>query len=132
MWSSSVKYDWLAPFTLAQVGQDRQYRYGGDGEIDAIFKFRERSQALLFTAGWARQALELAEGACSCRNGNDPIRPSKRGQNLFMKTEKRERTWIRFLFRSVAPLCGYGVDAPLQQRCVLPPRSRPVQHQVGT
>jgi Phosphotransferase enzyme family len=61
MWSSSVKYDWLAPLTLAQLGQDRQYRYGGDGEVDAIFKFRERSRALLFTAGWARQALELAE-----------------------------------------------------------------------
>ena len=61
MWSSPVKYDWLAPFTLAQVGQDRQYRYGGDGEVDAIFKFRERSRALAFTAGWARQALELAE-----------------------------------------------------------------------
>ncbi len=61
MWSSAVKYDWLAPFTLAQVGQDQQYRYGGAGEIDAIFRFRERSRALLFIAGWARQALELAE-----------------------------------------------------------------------
>jgi hypothetical protein len=55
-----VKYDWLAPFTLAQVGQQRQYRYGGDGEIDAAFKFRERSHALLFNARWARQAIELA------------------------------------------------------------------------
>ena len=61
MWSSSVKYDWLAALTLAQVGQERQYRYGGDGEIDPRFKFRERSQALLFIAGWARQAIELAE-----------------------------------------------------------------------
>ena len=34
--SSSVTYDWLALFTLAQVGQDWQYRYGGDGEVDAI------------------------------------------------------------------------------------------------
>jgi hypothetical protein len=61
MWSSSVKYDWLAPLTLAQLRQDRQYRYGGGGEIDALFKFRERSQALLFTAGWARRAVELAD-----------------------------------------------------------------------
>jgi hypothetical protein len=61
MWSAAVKYDWLTPFTLAQVGSARQYRYGGAGEIDATFKFRERSRALLFNARWARQALELAE-----------------------------------------------------------------------
>ena len=60
MWSSSVKYDWLAPFTLAQVRQERQYRYGGVGEIDPAFKFRERSRALLFNARWARQAIDLA------------------------------------------------------------------------
>ena len=67
MWSSSVKYDWLAALTLAQVGQDRQYRYGGGGEIDAVFKFRERSRVLLFTAGWARQAIELAQNNWACR-----------------------------------------------------------------
>ena len=61
MWSSSVKYDWMAPFTLAQVFQERQYRYGGGGEVDAGFKFRERSRVLLFNARWARQALELAD-----------------------------------------------------------------------
>jgi len=61
MWSSAVKYDWLAPFTLSQVGQERQFRYGGTGEIDAAFKFRERSRALLFNAQWARQAIELAD-----------------------------------------------------------------------
>ena len=61
MWASSVKYDWLAPFTLAQVRQDRQYRYGQGGEIDPVFKFRERSRVLLFNARWAQQALELAE-----------------------------------------------------------------------
>ena len=60
MWSSAVKYDWLAPFTLAQVGQERQFRYGGEGEIDAAFKFRERSRALLFNSQWARKAIELA------------------------------------------------------------------------
>jgi Phosphotransferase enzyme family len=61
MWSSAVKYDWLAALTLAQVGQARQYRYGGGGEIDPAFKFRERSRVLLFNSRWARQALELAE-----------------------------------------------------------------------
>ncbi len=61
MWASSVKYDWLAPLTLAQVQQDRQYRYGGGGGIDASYKFRERSRALLFTTEWARKAVRLAE-----------------------------------------------------------------------
>jgi Phosphotransferase enzyme family len=61
MWSSSVKYDWLAALTLAQVRHARQHRYGGGGEIDPAFRFRERSQALLFNAGWARQALDLAD-----------------------------------------------------------------------
>lgn len=60
MWSSAVKYDWLAAFTLEQVGQERQFRYGGAGEIDASFKFRERSRALLYNCGWARQAIDLA------------------------------------------------------------------------
>jgi hypothetical protein len=60
MWSSAVKYDWLAPYTLAQVRQERQYRYGGGGEIDPAFKFRERSRALLFNSQWARQAIALA------------------------------------------------------------------------
>jgi hypothetical protein len=50
----------LAALTLAQVGQERQYRYGGGGEIDATVKFRERSRALLHNARWARQAIELA------------------------------------------------------------------------
>ena len=61
MWSSAVKYDWLAALTLAQVRNDRQYRYGGAGEIDPVFKFRERSRVLLFNARWARQAVELAD-----------------------------------------------------------------------
>jgi len=61
MWSSAVKYDWLATYTLAEVGQERQYRYGGVGEIDASFKFRERTQTLLYNAGWARKAIELAD-----------------------------------------------------------------------
>jgi thiamine kinase-like enzyme len=60
MWSSAVKYDWLAALTLAQVRQDRQYRYGGAGEIDPVLKFRERSRVLFFNARWARQAVELA------------------------------------------------------------------------
>lgn len=61
MWSSAVKYDWLAPLTLAQVGQERQYRYGGAGEIDAAVKFRERSRVLSLNAQWARQAIKLAD-----------------------------------------------------------------------
>jgi hypothetical protein len=61
MWSSAVKYDWLAALTLAQVRQDRQYRYGGADEIDPVFKFRERSRVLLFNTRWARQAVELAD-----------------------------------------------------------------------
>ena len=48
-------------FTLAQVFQERQYRYGGGGEVDAGFKFRECSRVLLFNARWARQALDLAD-----------------------------------------------------------------------
>jgi len=61
MWCAAVKYDWLTPFTLAGVRSDRQYRYGNTEEIDATYKFRERSRALLFNANWARQALELAD-----------------------------------------------------------------------
>jgi hypothetical protein len=56
-----VKYDWLAALTLAQLRQERQYRYGGEGEIDASFKFRERTRALLYNAGWAQQAIALAD-----------------------------------------------------------------------
>ncbi|HEX9065536.1 MAG TPA: hypothetical protein VF843_10535 [Streptosporangiaceae bacterium] len=61
MWSSAVKYDWLAALTLSQVGQERQLRYGGAGEIDADFKFGERSRALRYNARWARQAIDLAD-----------------------------------------------------------------------
>jgi hypothetical protein len=61
MWSSAVKYDWLSALTLEQVGHARQYRYGGGREIDATFKFSERSRVLEFNARWARQALELAD-----------------------------------------------------------------------
>lgn len=61
MWSSSVKYDWLGPLTLAQLRQEKQYRYGGGGEIDATFKFSERSRVLLNNSRWARQAIELAD-----------------------------------------------------------------------
>ncbi len=60
MWSSAVKYDWLAALTLEQVRQARQYRYGGGGEIEATFRFSERSRVLEFNARWARQAVDLA------------------------------------------------------------------------
>ena len=61
MWSSSVKYDWLAALTLAQLREDKQYRYGGEGEIDAAFKFGERGQGLFFLTQWARKAIALAD-----------------------------------------------------------------------
>jgi hypothetical protein len=61
MWSSAVKYDWLMPFTLSQLSQERQVRYGGDGEVDAEFKFRERSAGLYYLTEWARKAIELAD-----------------------------------------------------------------------
>jgi hypothetical protein len=61
MWSSAVKYDWLAALTLAQLRHDTQYRYGGEGEIDPVFKFRERAQGLHFLTNWARDAIELAD-----------------------------------------------------------------------
>lgn len=50
----------LAAFTLEQVRQARQYRYGGGGKIDATFKFSVRSRVLEFNARWARQAVDLA------------------------------------------------------------------------
>ena len=75
MWSSAVKYDWLAALTLEQVGQARQYRYGGGGEIDATFKFTERSRVLEFNARWARQAIELAD-----QLGLPAVRGTERGR----------------------------------------------------
>jgi hypothetical protein len=57
---------WLAALTLAQVRNDRQHRYGGAGEIDPVFKFHERSRVLLFNAGWARQAVALADRRAAC------------------------------------------------------------------
>jgi hypothetical protein len=60
MWSSSVKYDWLAPFTLAQLRQAEHFQYGGAETVDPAYRFAERGQALLFNARWAQRALELA------------------------------------------------------------------------
>jgi hypothetical protein len=60
MWSSAVKYDWLAAQTLSRLSQERHFRYGGEGEVDATHRFRERSRALLFNSQWARQAIDLA------------------------------------------------------------------------
>jgi len=58
---AALLLEWVDGLTLSQVSAERQYRYGGGGEVDAGFKFRERSRALLFNAGWARQALDLAD-----------------------------------------------------------------------
>jgi hypothetical protein len=60
MWSAAVKYDWLAPFTLAGLRSARQYRYGSTEEVDPAYRFGERSRVLLFNARRAEQALELA------------------------------------------------------------------------
>lgn len=75
MWSSSVKYDWMAAFTLAQIFQERQYRYGGGGEVDAGFKFRQRSRVLLFNAP-ARHLTSPTSSACSRRPASR--RPGRR------------------------------------------------------
>lgn len=63
VWASSVKYDWLTPAMLDAATQPVQRAYGGQTEIDAAFRFRERGQALLFTAGWAERAIDLARTA---------------------------------------------------------------------
>jgi hypothetical protein len=60
MWSSAVKYDWLAPFVLAALDQEEHHHYGGGPRVDPRYRFSQRGQALLFNAGRARQALELA------------------------------------------------------------------------
>jgi hypothetical protein len=61
MWSSSVKYDWLAPFTLAQLRQAEHFHYGTTDTVDPAYRFAERGRALLFNARWAQRALELAD-----------------------------------------------------------------------
>ena len=60
--ASAVKYDWLTPLMLAHASAARQVRYGGmDEDIDAVFRFRERGEALLFNARRAAVALDLAD-----------------------------------------------------------------------
>ena len=61
MCSLAVKYDWLTPFMLASATEDRQLAYGGQVEVDAAHRYRERGVALLHACGWARDALALAE-----------------------------------------------------------------------
>jgi hypothetical protein len=58
--ASAVKYVWLTPLMLAQAANAVQHLYGGSGEIDAEFRFRERGEALLFNARRALAALDLA------------------------------------------------------------------------
>ena len=59
---------WLSPGVWrirAGSGQPAVLKYTQSarsrGEVDAGFKFRERSQVLQFNARWARQALDLAD-----------------------------------------------------------------------
>lgn len=61
MWASAVKYDWLMPFTLAQLEDARQRAYGGGPEVDARFRFRERGAVLAHLSRWAASALALAD-----------------------------------------------------------------------
>ncbi|MCI0686960.1 MAG: phosphotransferase [Sporichthyaceae bacterium] len=61
MWASAVKYDWQTPSMLAAASAPVQLRYGGAGQIDADYRFRERGLALLHNARNARRALTLAE-----------------------------------------------------------------------
>jgi thiamine kinase-like enzyme len=60
MCASAVKYDWLTPLMLTAASAERQVRYGGDEEIDADYRFRERGLALLHNAQVARRAIDLA------------------------------------------------------------------------
>jgi hypothetical protein len=46
---------------LASASAQRQLRYGGNEEIDAGFRFRERGLALLDNVKRARRAVALAE-----------------------------------------------------------------------
>ena len=61
MYSLAVKYDWLTPFMLAGATADRHLAYGGQVEVDAAHRYRERGIALLHACGWAKAALALAE-----------------------------------------------------------------------
>jgi hypothetical protein len=61
MCASAIKYDWLTPLMLASASAPRQLRYGGNEEIDAGFRFRERGLALLDNVKRARRAVALAE-----------------------------------------------------------------------
>ncbi|MER5661703.1 aminoglycoside phosphotransferase, partial [Streptomyces mirabilis] len=60
MCASAVKYDWLAPLMLARADEARQPDYGGQGEVAAERRYRERGLAFAFLAGWAAEARELA------------------------------------------------------------------------
>lgn len=61
LYASAVKYDWLTPAMLSAASADRQLRYGGEEQIDADFRFRQRGIALLENADRARRAVRLAK-----------------------------------------------------------------------
>ncbi|MFK4102063.1 aminoglycoside phosphotransferase [Streptomyces sp. NPDC019531] len=58
--ASAVKYDWLTGLMLARAGEERQLHYGGEREVSAELRYRERGLALEFLAGWAAEARALA------------------------------------------------------------------------
>ena len=80
MWSSAVKYDWLAPFTLAQAGLARQYRYGGGDEIDATFKFRG-NEAWLCYSTLAGRAKRSNSTVCDSRSEDGYDRRGEAGED---------------------------------------------------
>jgi hypothetical protein len=60
MCAAAVKYDWLTPAMLAAASAPRQLRYGGNEEVDADYRFRERGIALFHNAQVAHSALSIA------------------------------------------------------------------------
>jgi Phosphotransferase enzyme family len=61
VWASAVKYDWLTALMLERASAARQMKYGGTDEVDPVFLYRERGEALLFNAQRAAAALALAD-----------------------------------------------------------------------
>ena len=81
MWSSAVKYDWLAPFTLAQAGLARQYRYGGGDEIDATFKFRGNEAWLCYSTLAGRAKRSNSPTVCDSRSEDGYDRRGEAGED---------------------------------------------------
>jgi hypothetical protein len=61
--ASAAKYTWLVPFMLSRASDEEHPDYGGAGTVPAARRYAERGATLMFLAGWADEARELA-GAC--------------------------------------------------------------------